>query len=184
MQHIPATPLGQALAAIIQILIAAIAEHAREHPMLAGGCRASIRQLEKIARRFDAMVADWQASQATPRTPKPPTRPQQAIQLTTKRRSEQPPLRRGAAMANRAPSARAPPGLHPRAPPTPATRPAPTLRSPGHPRTGGARMYAAPYLRAQPSCGASTPAGPSPSSQAAAAASPRSVLSQNAALSA
>ena len=79
------TPLGQALAAIIAILIAALAEHAAEHPVLAPGLRATIRQLEGIARRFDAMVAEWQSATLRPRrrrnrpripmaTPAPPWR--------------------------------------------------------------------------------------------------------------
>jgi hypothetical protein len=118
MQHIPATPLGQALAAIIQILIAAIAEHAREHPMLAGGCRASIRQLEKIARRFDAMVLEWQADS---RMPRPPPRPKPATRTATRRRRKRVFLRRCVVMWTRVPSARAPPrscpAHRPRSPP-------------------------------------------------------------------
>ena len=67
----PTTPLGQALAAIIAILIAALAEHAAEHPVLAPGLRATIRQLEKIAARFDALVARHAARtlRARPRAP-------------------------------------------------------------------------------------------------------------------
>jgi hypothetical protein len=138
MQHIPATPLGQALAAIIQILIAAIAEHAREHPMLAGGCRASIRQLEKLIRRFDALAAEWQASQAASAPPdaarRPPSRPGLAPP-TAARRGEACSPRRAAVMRARVPPARAPP--------TPAAHPAP-LRPPPEPfRTGAAPMYAA-----------------------------------------
>ena len=64
MHPAPTTPLGQAFAAIIALLIAALAEHAAEHPVLAPGCRATIRQLEKLARRFDAMAAEWQATQS------------------------------------------------------------------------------------------------------------------------
>ena len=121
MHPAPTTPLGQALAAIIQLLIAAIAEHAREHPMLAGGCRASIRQLEKLAIRFDAMVQEWQADSRMPRTPpKHPPRPKQATRMATERRSEHPSRRRSVAMSNRVPSARAPP----------PTCPAPRPRSP------------------------------------------------------
>ncbi len=61
------SPLAQAFAAIIAMLIAAIAEHAREHPMLGGPCRASIRQLEKIAKRFEALANEYEASRTQPR---------------------------------------------------------------------------------------------------------------------
>ena len=57
MHPTPTTPLGQAIAAIIALLIAALAEHAAEHPVLAPGCRATMRQLQKLARRLEAMVA-------------------------------------------------------------------------------------------------------------------------------
>jgi hypothetical protein len=140
MHPAPTTPLGQAFAAIIHLLIAAIAEHAREHPLLAGGCRASIRQLEKLARRFDAMVAEWQASQAEPRRPgvSPPRRPaprsRQATRMVTQRRSEAPSRARCVAIWNRLPSARAPPAS--------AMRPVVPETPPGTPRTGAAPMYA------------------------------------------
>ena len=67
MQPVATTPLGQALAAIIAILITALAEHAAEHPLLARGCRATIRQLEDLVRRFDALAAEWQATRHRPR---------------------------------------------------------------------------------------------------------------------
>ena len=67
MQFQATTPLGQALAAIIAILIAALAEHAAEHPLLAPSLRATIRQLEAIVRRFDALAAEWQATRDRPR---------------------------------------------------------------------------------------------------------------------
>ena len=64
MHPAPTSPLGQAFAAFFAILIAAIAEHAAEHPLLAPGLRASIRRLEKLSRQLQAMAADWEASQA------------------------------------------------------------------------------------------------------------------------
>ena len=60
----PASPLGQAIAAIIAMLIAAIAEHAAEHPMLAPGLRAAIRRLETLSRRLEAMAAAWETGQS------------------------------------------------------------------------------------------------------------------------
>jgi hypothetical protein len=110
------SPLGQALAAIIELLIAAIAEHAREHPMLAWGCRASIRQLEKLIRRFDAMVQEWQATQSqkpTRRAGFSPPRPTHAIPLPPKHEGE--PARRPVALWNpaRAPPARCSPAHRP-----------------------------------------------------------------------
>jgi hypothetical protein len=73
MHPAPTTPLGQAFAAIIAMLIVAIAEYAAEHPLLAPGLRATIRQLEAMSKRFDAMVAEWQAN--TPRSPRRRTGP-------------------------------------------------------------------------------------------------------------
>ena len=57
------TPLGRALAAIITTLIAALAEHAAEHPVLAPGLRATIRQLEKLAREFQALADRYENPQ-------------------------------------------------------------------------------------------------------------------------
>ena len=116
MTHAQETsPLAQAFAAIIAMLIAAIAEHAREHPMLAGGCRASIRQLEKLSRRFEAMANEWHQHQSHPRKPgtRPPPppkhRPRQESHMATHRRREDPSRRRCAVMCVRMPAARAPP---------------------------------------------------------------------------
>ena len=67
MEKAPAPPLDQALAAIIDLLIALIADLAAEHPLLAPGLRASIRQLEKLSRSLQAMVAEWQATRHQPR---------------------------------------------------------------------------------------------------------------------
>ena len=70
----PTSPLGQAFAAFFALLIAAIAEHAAEHPLLAPGLRAAIRRLEKLAHRLDAMIAEWEASRTQPH-PKRPRHP-------------------------------------------------------------------------------------------------------------
>lgn len=85
MHPAPASPLGQVIAAIIDLLIAALTEHAAEHPLLAPGCRASIRRLEKISHKLQAMVAEWEATQTqTPNRKKgvspPPHRPPPARQ--------------------------------------------------------------------------------------------------------
>ena len=71
MKPEPISPLAQAFAAFFAMLIAAIADHAAEHPVLAPGLRATIRQLEKIATRFDALVARHAARtlRARPRAP-------------------------------------------------------------------------------------------------------------------
>jgi hypothetical protein len=109
MHPAPTSPLGQAFAAIIHLLIAAIAEHAREHPLLAGGCRASIRQLEKLARRFQALADEWHQHQTQPRLPAPPRRPTPGVRPRTSRHGKARSRRRAIAMGNRAPAARAPP---------------------------------------------------------------------------
>ena len=84
MSSEPTSPLAQAFAALIAMLIAAIAEHAAEHPMLAPGCRATIRQLQALAEKLAAMVAAWEAGRPIPshrrpkarrHTPKPPLHP-------------------------------------------------------------------------------------------------------------
>ena len=54
----PATPLGQALAAIIATLVAALAEYARENPAFAAPIGIAIRRLNTIAQEFDALAAD------------------------------------------------------------------------------------------------------------------------------
>ena len=115
MHPAPTTPLGQAIAAIIAMLIAALAEHAAEHPMLAPGCRASIRQLEKLARQLDAMVAEWEATRHTP----PPHRRKAKHAMPSRqhtrrlsacaRRLGVLPPHRASALCNRLPAARAPP---------------------------------------------------------------------------
>jgi len=46
-------------------LIAALAEHAAEHPLLAPGIRATIRQIEQTARKLDRMIAEWEATKST-----------------------------------------------------------------------------------------------------------------------
>jgi hypothetical protein len=112
MTHAQETsPLAQAFAAIIAMLIAAIAEHAREHPMLGGPCRASIRQLEKISRRFEALANEWHQSQTEtrPNPPKPrPSGARQTIHMETKRRRDDSCLCRCIVMWN----PRAPPPRH------------------------------------------------------------------------
>jgi hypothetical protein len=135
MHPTPTSPLGQVIAALIDLLIAALTEHAAEHPLLAPGCRASIRRLEKLSGKLQAMVAEWEATQpkAAPRSAgrsPPPYRaqkPAQAIHMTTKRRRDVASLRLSDFMRNSTGSARAPPrrSPHPRAPPSPAARPAP-----------------------------------------------------------
>ena len=67
MHPAPVTPLGQALAAIIATLIAALAEHAAEHPVLAPGLRATIRRLETLSAKLDALVARHLAGPLPPR---------------------------------------------------------------------------------------------------------------------
>jgi hypothetical protein len=113
MTHAQETsPLAQAFAAIIAMLIAAIAEHAREHPMLGGPCRASIRQLEKIAKRFEALANEWHQSQTETRPNPPKPRPpgaRLAIHMETKRRRKEASLRLCVVMWNPRPPARAPP---------------------------------------------------------------------------
>ena len=164
MQPQPHSPLAQAFAAFFALLIAAIAEHAAEHPVLAPGMRASIRQLEKLARRLETLIAEWEAArQAEPAgTARPHPRP-------TIRRPPQaaPPPRASAFMRPRGAIARAPPrappGLspaHPRAPPTPDLRPVHPRRSPGPPPDGSRPHVRAPHAtRSGTTSGA--PSGPS-----------------------
>ena len=133
MPRTPATPLDQALAAIIDLLIALIAEHAAEHPMLAPGLRASIRQLEKLSRSLQAMVAEWQATRHQPRRPRAGTRRRKnashtRIAPTAPRRLPDSPARG--------------PYTHARAPPGCQAWPAHVPTSPGSRRTGAARAYA------------------------------------------
>ena len=110
----PASPLGQAFAAIIAMLIAAIAEHAAEHPMLAPGLRATIRRLESIAARLEAMVAAWEAGR-----PIPDASPTTAERLRAHRR--------------RRDAARAQGGVHPRAHACAIARPRPGTPAPARP---------------------------------------------------
>jgi hypothetical protein len=116
--------LAKAFAAFFATLIAAIAQLAAEQPLLAPSLRMSIRQIEKIARQFEAMATEWQATRhrPKPRRPRftPPHRAQakqakQAIHMETERRREaNPSLRLPFAMRNPAAIARAPPpGLRP-----------------------------------------------------------------------
>jgi hypothetical protein len=63
MTQEPASPLGQAFAALIALIIAALAEHAAEHPVLAPGLRVTIRQLEKLAREFQALADRYENPQ-------------------------------------------------------------------------------------------------------------------------
>ena len=109
MPHPARTPLGQALAAIIAILIAALAEHAAEHPVLAPGLRATIRQLEQIARRFDAMVAEWQATRDRPPRAHPRTRSLSASCCPLRRPAAARPCAIAAIARRCAPPSRAPP---------------------------------------------------------------------------
>ncbi len=126
MERTSPSPLAQAIAAIFDLLIAALAEHAAEHPMLAPGIRATIRQIEQTAKKLDRMIAEWEATKAT-QAQNPPRR-KQAIHMETERRRERmASLRLSVSMWNRLPFApRAPSGpawrrhaASPRAPPTP-----------------------------------------------------------------
>ena len=122
MERTSPSPLAQALAALFTTLIAALAEHAAEHPMLAPGIRASIRQIEQLAKKLDRMAAEWEAAQTTTQTPRAVSRPPpscaKAIRLAARRRGPTAPFpRRCATMRNPSP---------PRAPPLPdSARPAP-----------------------------------------------------------
>jgi hypothetical protein len=159
MHQAPASPLGQVIAAIISLLIAALTEHAAEHPLLAPGIRASIRRLEKLSIKLQAMVADWEATQSPERTRRPGDRPPQPHQNTKHSAPSRKAPGRAAghawrlgalaskharapvAISNGVPSARAPPA---RAPPrlTDAPRPKKLPRNPLRP--GAAPAYPIP----------------------------------------
>ena len=121
MQSEPLTPLGQAFAAIVATLIAALAEHARACPSLAGLIALTIRRLEAMSTSFDALVAAHQHPETTPvrrshvNAPSPRARalPQQAIRAAARNRGQTPASPRPC-IAMRNPSA------PPRAPPVPA----------------------------------------------------------------
>ena len=152
MERTSPSPLAQAFAALFTALIAALAEHAAEHPLLAPGIRASMRELEKLAKKLDRMVAEWEATRSTltkqpPRSAGvslPPSRTQAIRKATTRRREAMPSRRRPAAMWNPASAPRAPPhpdSAPPRAPPTPNPRPESRKTPPDSLRPGARRMY-------------------------------------------
>lgn len=120
------TALGQAFAAILAILIAALADHARENPSLAGLIRLTIKRLEASIATFDAMVAAHESAQSAkprrahfsaPRPRTPGLRPRathmaihRAIHMAAERRGKAvPSLRRAIAPRNPATAPRAPP---------------------------------------------------------------------------
>jgi hypothetical protein len=120
MERTSPSPLAQAIAAIFDLLIAALAEHAAEHPLLAPGIRATIRQIEQTARKLDRMIAEWEATIPTQTEARTrgagragfslPASRTTAIRMKTERRSEAAPsLRLSVSTWNRLPSARAPP---------------------------------------------------------------------------
>ena len=122
MERTSLSPLAQALAALFTTLIAALAEHAAEHPMLAPGIRASIRQIEQLAKKLDRMAAEWEATRTITRTHKPgrslpPSRAKATRPAARRRGPTAPSPRRCAPMRN--------PSAAPRAPPRPkSARPA------------------------------------------------------------
>lgn len=59
------TPLGQVVAAIIAILIAMLEDHARANPGLAGLIALTIKRLEALPAKLDAMVAAHQSHTPT-----------------------------------------------------------------------------------------------------------------------
>ena len=144
MERTSPAPLAQAIAAIFDLLIAALAGHAAEHPLLAPGIRASMRQIEHLARKLGRMVAEWEASKSTQAQQptrragfSPPPSLTKAIRMAWMCRSEAAPSRRGSIpMWNPATVPRTP-----RAPPLPDSRPArQNLRGqPG--QSGAATMY-------------------------------------------
>jgi hypothetical protein len=146
MTQIEDSPLGQALAAIIALLIAALAETAREQPLLAGGCRAAIRQLEQTSKRFQALANEWHAARSPIPTSRagfsPPGRPGVTPPRPTPHPALTPPRRRDHS-SPRGPIARAHRAAA-RAPPTPGVRRSREKTPPGTPRPGAAPMYAYP----------------------------------------
>jgi hypothetical protein len=145
MERTSPSPLAQAIAAIFDLLIAALAEHAAEHPLLAPGIRASMRQIEQVAKKLDRMVAEWEASKSTQAEQptrragfSPPPSLTKAIRTARMCRSKATPSRRRfIPMWDPARIPRAPP----RAPPLPDSRPSrQELRGqPG--QSGAAPMY-------------------------------------------
>jgi hypothetical protein len=145
MERTSPSPLAQAFAALFDLLIAALAEHADEHPLLAPGIRASMRRIEQLAKKLDRMVAEWDAAKSTqakqpPRKAGislPPSRSKSRRMAPTRRSEATPSFRRSIPIWNPATIPRAPP----RAPPLPDSRPAlQNLRGQtGH--SGAAPMY-------------------------------------------
>jgi hypothetical protein len=110
------TALGQAFAAIVAILIAALAEHARQSPNLAGLMALAIRRLEAMSGNFDAMVATWQADHPTPRRTRARTRvasPRRCARMPAHQRPKTVLRARGRIPAHpHVPRVRAPPRAH------------------------------------------------------------------------
>ena len=127
----PATPLDQAIAALIAMIIAAIADQAAEHPLLAPRLHATIRQLEETSLRLQTLAREWQATRHIPTAPRP-ARP--TTHARTPRHGAASSPRPGLRMRIRLPAVRAPPTRQ-------DTR-EPRETPPGRPRTGAAAMYA------------------------------------------
>lgn len=161
MERTSPSPLAQAIAAIFDLLIAALAEHAAEHPLLAPGIRATIRQIEQTAKKLDRMIAEWEATKPTQaQNPTrragfslPPSRAKANHMKMERRREAMASLRLSVPMWNPATAPRAPPhpeSAPPRAPPTPETRPKPE-KLPRNPlRPGAAGAYPIPDGRTPP----------------------------------
>jgi hypothetical protein len=125
---VPTTALGQLFAAIAALLIAALAEHARENPSLAGLIRLTIKRLEAGIARFDALVAAHESRQTpatagarirasrpgtpilrTPGLQTPGLRPKPIHMKTERRRGAMTSLRLSVSMWNPSAAPRAPP---------------------------------------------------------------------------
>jgi hypothetical protein len=154
MERTSPSPLAQAIAAIFDLLIAALAEHAAEHPLLAPGIRATIRQIEQTAKKLDRMIAEWEAAKPTQTSIRTRTRragfslpPLRAkpIRMQTRRQGEAASsLRLSVSMWNPATAPRAPPrpeSAPPRAPPAPESCPKRPKLPRKSLRPGARRMY-------------------------------------------
>ena len=107
--------ITQAFAAFFATLITAIAQLAAEQPLLAPSLRMSIRQIEKIAKQFQALATEWQATRHRPKLRGTGVSASRACnhsdsEHTQQRRESTPAPRRRAAMRNPATAPRAPPG--------------------------------------------------------------------------
>ena len=113
------SPLAQAFAAFFAMLIAAIADHAAEHPLLARPLRASIRRLEACAAKLQSLIHAWEQDRLPARRPRAALpRPTAAGRPCLRSAPRRAPRRRGApvrappadarTLPERCPSRRAP----------------------------------------------------------------------------